>query len=153
MTNHRSVSWSCLALFHMERLLSQLLDPVADIPVRNAIEGGRATPQKDLSVQLPVTFSPVLVNPKVTYNYQKIAPEVMVKHQAGYMIISQIFAVKNEVYLVAATSTPLPNDPLTRLPRVQLATEKVIVSLRDISHTCSVVRGLRGEVTIAFENK
>lgn len=34
MTNHKAVSYSCVSLFVLERLLSQILDPAVDVPVK-----------------------------------------------------------------------------------------------------------------------
>lgn len=156
MTNHRAVSWSCMALFVMERVLSQLLNPLDNVPVRHAVSGGRKVPANTLPWHLP-DVAEVTLDPHVVHHYQKIGPGRFIRHSSGYYMVRAVLQTTSGVRLVSAALEIPPGgngvDTLTRLPRLRLTGRDVMIPLQEVQYTCAAVREVEGIVVITLENK
>jgi len=90
MTNHKSVSYACVGLFIMERLLSQIFTPERDIPKKWGVHGGIRVDAA--SQKLPLPLPPkeeITLNATITHNYQDYSPNVFAKLTTGYVKITK----------------------------------------------------------------
>ena len=154
-TNHKSVSYACVGLFVMERLLSQIFSPNRDLPVKSGLRGGttvEAGTQK-LPIPLPPSEKEILLNPVVTHNYQDYRPGTFVKLRTGYIKLTKIVATSTEKYAFGSELVLAGETGTTKLPILRDTGRTLFVSFGLILHTCNVVQTAEGNFVVNFENK
>jgi len=150
MTNHRSVAFSCLRLFIMERVLGLLLKPSADIPIKYEISGGTLRSRHLLN--LPESFpEEVLHNPEVIWNYQRLTQGTVVAWKHDFARINSIIFA-DELYAIAN----LIKSEAVLFPSMRIAvketTDTFLVPLREFSHSCFTTQR-KDQLIVSFENR
>lgn len=153
-TNHKSVSWACLSLFIMERVLSMMFKPVRDLPVKTGVHGGHLA--QSSALKLPAVLAlpkEVTHNPTITHHYQEYSPGTFAKCTTGFIQITQTLSSSSGTYLVAKELEEVGTKPMTRAPILRETGRSLLIPLNTLLHTCNVVQNLEGKYVVNFENK
>lgn len=151
-SNHRSVSWSLLWMFHERRVLTMVTLPGTDLPVQFSSSAGRKLPSEEVNLILelhglaPHTIRTATVGGSAIHNYQKVYEGQLAATADGFRIIEHLVmwespdATENKLRVIFRKLDDFgEEDDVTNLPILRNPDhrELYLASLGDIKHTCS----------------
>ena len=154
MTNHKSVSYACVGLFIMERLLSQIFTPERDIPKKWGVHGGIRVDAA--SQKLPLPLPPkeeITLNATITHNYQDYSPNVFAKLTTGYVKITKTAVTSTGKYGFGSELEVFGTTPQTKAPILRETGKTLFFPFSLLLYSCNVVQNREGYFVVNYKNK